>query len=216
MAEYAYYELVHGWPELIVAVHELEARLRREGRPLAADILVRGIAHMERELIEMGRKMAALATEELRKQEHDTRVRPDTHGGGGPRLEDSLVAEPIGGTLIPGSIGVANEDLLDREVPWWITNEIGSSARIGGRLFGSFYGEDDAAPPSRDQFRVHPLFEPGEFGAWGGEGVITEPIPARRFIAKAVPTIKAEWTVAFDEIKRRMNDEMTRALATYR
>lgn len=216
MTEFAYYELVHDWPELVVAVHGLEKRLRIEGRPLAADILLRGIFELERDLKLLGREVAAFATEELRRQERKTRVRPDTHGGGGARLEDNLVARPLSESLIPGSIGVADEDLLDANVPWWITNEIGSSARVGGRLFGSFYGDEDAAPPSRDLFRQHPLFEPGDFGAWGGEGIITHPIPARKFIAKAVPEIRSVWQARFREAKQRMSDEMTRALATYR
>lgn len=216
MTEFAYYELVHDWPELVVAVNALEKRLRSEGRPLAADILLRGIFEFERELKRIGREMSAFATEELRRKERETRVRPDTEGGGGPRLGDYLVARPLAENLIPGSIGVADEEVLDSNVPWWITNEIGSSARVGGRLFGTFFGAEDAAPPSRDQFRQHPLFEPGDFGSWGGLGVIREPIPARRFIAKAVPEINRAWHAAFDAAKRRMNDEMTRALATYR
>lgn len=216
MTQFARYELVLDWPELVTAVSSLEKRLRAQGRPLAADTLLRGLFEFERELKAIGRKMAAFATEELRRRERDTRVRPDTQGGGGPRLGDYLVARPIDENLIPGSIGVADEDLLDAEVPWWITNEIGSSARIGGRLFGAFFGGGDVAAPSRDEFRVHPLFEPGNFGAWGGSGVITEPIPARRFIAKAVPEIDRAWHAAIQAAKGRMNDEMTRALATYR
>lgn len=213
-ARYAYYELVNEWPELVVACNELEYRLRRNGRPLAADMIVRGVGEFRRELIAMGREMAVFATEELRRKEHDTRVRPDTAGGGGPRLKDSLIAQPLDEQLIPGSIGVANEDLLDANVPWWPTNEVGSSARVGGVLYGTFFGGSDAAPPSRDMFREHPLFEPGyQPGGYSGRGIIEEPIPARRFIEKSIPTINRAWHARFDAAKRRMNDVMTAALA---
>lgn len=215
MPTFVTHELVREWPELVVAVNGLEGRLRRNGRPAAADILLIAISDMRRELIEMGRRMSALATAELIHQERATRVRPDTLGGGGPRLEDFLEAEPLNEALIPGSIGIANEDLLDAAVPWWITNEIGSSANVGRVLYGFFYDQNDAGPPSRSEFRVHPLFQAGP-GPVSGSGVIEEPIPARYFISKAAPVIAAAWAAEFQAIKDRMNSEMTRALATFR
>lgn len=220
MTEFAYYELVREWPELTIAVNELEGRLRRNGRPVAADLLVKGFAEFRASLIRLGRTMSALATETLRSEEKRTRVRPDTMGGGGPRLGDSLVAEPLNEALIPGSIGVANEDVLDRNVPWWLTNEIGSTARVGGRLFGLFYGggSGDEMPPSADAGarREHPLFTPAPAAAGGGPGLIQNPIPARYFIRDAVPKIAAAWKVQFDAAKSQMMAEMDRAIATMR
>lgn len=216
MPEWVYVEPVREWPELVVAINGLEGRLRANARPVAADILLAGYAEFHRELIALGRKMSAFATEELRRQERATRVRPDTLGAGpGPRLEDKLVAGPFSESLIPGAIGVANETLLDAEVPWWITNEIGSSANVGRKLYGFFYDQNDAAPPSRSEFRVHPLFQPGKSPV-SGSGIIEEPIPARYFIAKAVPIINAAWQAEFQVAKDRMNTAMSRALATFR
>lgn len=214
-ADYAYYELVEEWPELVIAVNELDYRLRRSERPDAADILTRGLFEFKAELVRIGRTMAAKATEELKKQEKDTRVRPDTAGGGGKRLGDYLIAEPLDESLLPGSVGVANEDVLAASVPWWVTNEIGSSARVGGVLFGTFHGGGSAAPPDQTLFRQHALFTPN-IGPGSGLGIIEHPIPARRFILKSMPIVYAEWKVLVDAAKARMNDVMTRALATPR
>jgi hypothetical protein len=182
MPEYAFYEYIYDYPELAVALNELESRLRLRDRPDAADILVKAWADFQRELRQFAKDMAVFAPAELVDRERTTRVRPDPHGGGGPRLEDSLVAEPVLTGLVPGSIGVANEDLLDANVPWWLTNEIGSSGRVGSVLYGLFYGSGNAEAPGASSFRVHPLFAPGKAPGYGS-GMIENPIPAREFIA---------------------------------
>lgn len=206
MSRYAFYLYVKDLPELIAATNALEVKLRREGRPVAADRLLKAFGVLDVELEELSIKAAAKATELLRDSERHTRVRPDTQGGGGPRLEDSLDADPL--LVLPGSVGVANEDTLDGAVPWWITNEVGSSARLGGRLFGSFFGGGDSQPPDSSQFRVHPLFEPGAPESGAGVGIITNPIPARRFILGALPGIEAEWKSSFEAIKRKFDAEL--------
>lgn len=212
------YEYVADWPELISAVYETEIRLRSSGRPVAADILLRAFGVLQRELLELGRQMAAFATAELERQEKKTRVRPDTEGGGGPRLGNHLKAEPIEQNIMPGAIGVADLDLLNSledeygNTGWWITNEIGSSGRVGGRLFGTFYGSSSAAPPDSDLFREHPLFASGPNESLAGLGFISNPIPARHFIEKAQRVIAAEWRLRFEAVKGRFGVEMQRAL----
>lgn len=213
MAEYAYYELVHSWPELILAINQLEIRLRGQKRPVGADILLRGLSVFRAELERLSVDMAAFATEALRKHEHDTRVRPDTLGQGGPRLGDNLLAEPLLVGLVPGSIGVANETHLDGTVPWWITNEIGTSANVGRRLFGTFSEPGGESAPNGALFREHALFRPGA-GPSSGAGTIENPIPARRFIAAAVPEINAEWQSRFGAAKARFDVKMSEALAS--
>lgn len=218
MPKYATYELASDWPELVATLNLLEDKLRASGRPIAADLILTGYVAMKHELIGLGRTLSMYATEALRESERKTRVRPDTHGGGGARLEDSLVAAPLDEQLYPGSIGVADLELLEADVPWWITNEIGSTARIGGHLFGYFHGEQDAQPPDQDQFREHPLFQadPEHTSPVSGKGLIEAPIPARRFVEKAVPVINERWRVEFAAIKDRMHVVMTQAMATYR
>jgi hypothetical protein len=116
---------------------------------------------------------------------------------------------------MPGSIGVANENLLEREVPWWITNEVGSSARVGGTIFGTFYGEESAGPPDPSMFREHPLFEPGVNGSLAGPGIIENPIPARYFVRRAAEVIHRRWLEGATAAKLRFGTELTRVLSTY-
>lgn len=215
--DFAFINFVRDWPELQVGFNQLEIRLRRDGRPVAADMLLAATRRTRQQLERLEIEMAAFATEELRRQEHDTRVRPDTGGEGGNRLGDALVAEPLKESLMPGSVGVANQDLLDQKVPWWITNERGSSARVGGVLFGIFWGRGsgggaEGAVPDAGQFREHPLFAPAPASMGGGRGVIENPIPARHFVAKAVAVINAEWHRRFDTIKAQLDAELEQAV----
>ncbi len=123
---------------------------------------------------------------------------------------------------MPGAIGIADLGELngledeDGNTGWWITNELGSSGRVGGRLFGTFYGGSGAAPPDADLFREHPLFAPGPNESLAGVGFIENPIPARHFVQKAQRVIAAEWRIKFDAIKGRFGVEFSRALATPR
>lgn len=213
-ARFSYFEFVRNWPELVIAMNQLEIRLRTEGHAVAADRLLKALGNAFRELEVMANEVATKATEMLRASERKTRVRPDTHGAGGPRLEDSLVAEPVEQQIAPGSVGVADEELLDNHVPWWITNEEGSSALIGHRLFGTFTGAGADAAPNADMGanRVHPLFSPGG-GPDSGVGFIKNPIPARRFILKAIPGINALWEREFRAIYTRLDNELTAVLA---
>jgi hypothetical protein len=211
---YAYYEYVEMWPELAVAIFELEMRLRRrELRPDLADRLLRAYGELRDGLRRLAIATSLFATEELKRSERDTRVRPDTHGEGGPRLEDYLEAKPVGPQdLMPGSVGVANWELLDAEVPWWITNEIGNSTNVGRVLWGTFYGSESAAAPAEELRREHPLFAPGP-GPASGTGMIENPIPARRFIAKAVPKITAFWRSEFNTLISRYDAEFQRIIS---
>jgi hypothetical protein len=216
MAEYAFYDFARGWPELVVAVDALEVKFREVGRPVAADMVLRAYGEMRDELLVLARDMSVLGTKILRDMEKKTRVRGDTEGRGGPRMEDHLFVEPTEQqNLLPGSIGVANETELDAKVGWWWTNEEGYSGLVGRRLFGFFEGDGDFAPPSREESRVHPLFVPGSSPVSGG-GIIAEPIPARRFIEKSIPLIDRAWKTQFLAIKGRFDVAMARAAVTYR
>jgi hypothetical protein len=205
------YEYVEFWPELTVAVNELEARLRLDGLNIAADTLLIAYDTMRRQLLDMSRSMAVFATKELVNQERQTRVRPDTQGGGGPRLEDHLVAESIEPDLMPGAVGVADKDVLENGVPWWITNELGSSARVGGSIFGVFHGSGGYTAPDTNMFREHPLFTATDGSdPDAGPGTIQNPIPARHFIARAAPIISAEWERRFRAIHDQFMHELNR------
>lgn len=211
MAQHAYYEFFRQMPDLAAATNQLEIRLRREGHGLAADKLLRAYVRFEAELQKMAVNVSVLATNIVKESERKTRVRPDTGGHGGPRLEDHLYAEPFEPTALPGSVGVANETDLDKSVPWWSTNEEGGSGRVGGKLFGTFFGGGSDSPPSGGEFRQHALFEPGK-GPNAGSGIIKRPIPARRFILKAIPEIDRVWHAEFNQIKARFDGELAQVI----
>lgn len=202
MDDYAYFLYVNELPELLVATNALEARLRAAGNPVGANRVIRAYGVLRDELLALGLSVSTEGTKILREKERTSRVRPDTLGEGGPRLEDYLQADPLSATLW-GSVGIANETLLDHGVEWWSTNEEGSSARVGGVLRGVF-GPGEAAPDA-GEFREHPIFEPGR----GGSGVIRNPIPARHFVEHSIPEIEALWLAGFNAIKAKFMAEVT-------
>lgn len=217
-ARFAYYLYAEDLPELLVALNAEEAELRKYGHTALADRLLKAYGQLMADLEYLSLTVSGAGTLALKESERRTRVRPDTLGDGGPRLEDSLVCQPL--QELPGSVGVADEELLDQRVPWWSTNEEGSTARVGGHIFGEFFsgGLGSSAAPDASQFRQHPLFQPGvEQGA--GPGVIRHPIPARRFIRDAIPEIEQAWMSGFKAAKARFDavvGEIYAALAAER
>ena len=206
MDDFAAILYVRQLPDMTAAVRVEVDRMRFKGNDVGAVRLMRAWDIHKVELLEIEAAIAVKGTEILRRQERTSRVRPDTLGQGGARLGDHLHADGMG-SILPGSVGIANESELDAEVPWWETNEVGSSARVGGVLYGLFQQGDSV--PATANFRSHALFEPLKTG--GGGGVIRNPIPARRFIRDALPEIRAIWRAAFDASRQTFEDEMTAA-----
>lgn len=217
-ARFAYYLFAEDLPELLGALNTEEAELRKYGHNALADKLLKAYGELMADLEYLSLTVSGAGTVALRESERTTRVRPDSLGDGAPRLEDSLVAEPL--SELPGSVGIANEELLDQDVPWWSTNEEGSSARVGGHIFGLFYsgGFGSASAPNSGEFRQHPIFNPTiEEGA--APGVIRNPIPARRFIRDAIPEIEQAWMRGFKAAKAKFDavvDEIYVTLAAER
>lgn len=183
----------------------LEAELRLAGNAVGADRAARAVATLKVGLAAMSANVAALGTEILRRHERDSRLRPDSLCEGGERLGDHLVCDPI---FPLGSVGIANESELDAEVPWWATNEQGSSALVGRVLYGVFQPGGEA--PDSGQFRQHPIFEPGP-AKGSPSGRIRNPIPARRFVEHAIPEIEALWLAEFRALKAAYAAEITAA-----
>lgn len=169
-------------------------------------------------LLALGVAMSQWGTRELRHQEEYSRVRPDTLGEGGKRLGDYLFVEPLAPNILPGAIGINDEEQLDNNVPWWITNEIGNDTRVGEQIFGLFFEGNwgGGYVPDQDMSQEHPLFAPVPARGGGGPGTIEEPIPAKRFIQEATRNIKREWLSEYTPIKREFDAEIDIALVTYR
>lgn len=192
--DFAYIEFFDYLPELADAVRDKELRLRGKGHRLLADRLLAAFGTFDRELRVMAQDVSRKATEIVREEERSTRVRPDT---GRRELESAIFCKPLDG--LPGAVGIADKSVLDAAVPWWTTNEVGSSARVGGVLFGTFTGGASDSRPDPAQRRQHALFDPGR-GPNAGMGIIKEPIPARRFVLKSIPPIVALWEREFAQI----------------
>lgn len=205
IGNYASYLFVDDLPEIKAAVKRREVALRSRGLNAEADLIRAAYAKLILELEALSARIAVKGTEMLRNKERSTRVRPDTHGAGGPRLGDALFVEPIPVSLA-GSVGVANLDTLDAlpddegNTGWWSVNEVGGGRAVGTRLYGVF--EPGGFIPSQASSREHPLFQP--LASQGGEGgwlTIKKEAPARRFIEKALPEIAALWERQFQAIR---------------
>jgi hypothetical protein len=154
--------------------------------------------------------MAALAEVNIKEAEIDTRVRPETNGDGGPRLNDYVgESHPLPG--VPGSVGMNFEPTLDANVSWWWTNEFGYSGHIGRVVHGFFYdsGFTGRSRPDPGRFREHPLFRaegpqsgaildqkesPRKMAKGTRPGMlIRNPIPNREFVRKGGAKTEAVW-----------------------
>lgn len=207
IGNYSFYYFVEELPEMRAAAYRVETRLRARGDPIAADAIKAAYTRLVVELELLSEQVAIRGTEILREHERNSRVRPDTLGGGGPRLGDSLEADPLS-ALLPGSVGLANEDLLDHNVPWWSTNEEGSSARVGHVLYGVFNPGESS--PSHLSSREHPLFQPQ---SGSGSGLIRNPIPARRFVEHSIADVEVLWLTRFERVKAQFSGEVDVILA---
>jgi hypothetical protein len=165
----------------------LSETLDADGAPAQASLIRQAFLDLERELKFIAREIATRAEGYIRQAEVDSRVRGDTAGGGGARLQDFIGASaPLPG--VPGSVGVNDEQMLEQSpVFWWWTNEEGYSGFIGREIRGFF--QPGSSSPSPSRFREHPLFRPGG----SGKGVIHNPIPARRFVERGYEQAADEW-----------------------
>jgi hypothetical protein len=191
-------------PDVIRNAVDIQAVAEKVGYATYADRLGRALDTLTRDMEHLGEQMAVLGTLTLRQIERATRVRPEAHRSGHKSLNDSLYARPL---AIPGGIGIADFVVLDRDVRWWPTNEFGSNARVGGRLFGTFTGGSGDSPPDPSQFRQHAMFESGD-GPDAGLGIITNPIPARHFIEESVKVIDKEWRAKYDAVVGAFNSQL--------
>lgn len=193
---------------------KLAAVLDADGAFAQASMVRQAVITLLDKLKLIAREIAAVAQEEIVREEVEGRVRPDTGGDGGERLEDYIGrSHPL--DAVEGSVGVNYEPILYERVPWWWTNEEGYSGHVGRTVHGFFFdaGWTGASRPDPGQFREHPLFAPqgsqrdsNVYGpdhdfqpaAKGPKGTrpgmhIRNPIPERRFVQKGAQRAEGEW-----------------------
>lgn len=199
-----------GLAKLIGESLSLEQLLLADGTPNQAAVIRRATAELERELEAIGVKVAKAAQQEIRSLEVSTQVRPDTAGGGGPRLGDYIgTSAPL--HTVPGSVGINNErELEDNGVEWWWTNEEGYSGHIGRTFIGAFEG----TRPTPGEFRTHALLEIGKGVKGSGKGTIRNPIPERRFVRDGAAAAQAQWHAEIQAAKARFMASVTGAMAS--
>lgn len=165
------------------------------------------------ELKAVAKRVAVLATEEIKAAELDSRVRPNPTGDH-EQLQDYL-GESAPLDAVPGSVGVNFEPVLEKNVSWWWTQEEGYSGHVGRTVHGFFFdaGYVGASRPDVASFREHPLFraegpqrDTNPFGSGhekqspskSAKGVrpgmhIQNPIQPRRFVLKGGQAAEAKW-----------------------
>lgn len=200
-------------PELRTVVYRAAAMFELDLKPQLASRARRAFIELVNELEKIAVDIARLARHEIVQEEVQSRVRPDTGGDGGPRLEDFLgESHPL--PTLPGSVGINFEPVLDENVPWWWTNEEGYDGLIGHEVKGFFFdsGFTSSAAPNPDQFREHPLFRPG---GRGPKMTVQNPIPDRRFVQHGYETAQAAWHARVGAARERFDKESAAIWAAF-
>lgn len=218
-ADYSVVLSTVGLSNLERAAVELSRDLVADGAPAQASLVRQAYLQLLRDLEKIAQRTAAKAKTYIRDEERSSRVRPDTQGTGGPRLQDALgESHPLLG--VEGSVGINEEPPLFANTPWWLTNEEGYSGHIGREVTGYFYDAGFTSPsrPDPTQSRVHPLFAPGKKGDGprGGKGrrmTIRNPIPERSFVRKGAARAEAEWHADVARARARFSASVDRAIA---
>lgn len=201
--------------ELRDLVLQAVALFEADLKPQLASRARRAFIALVDELQVIARDVAVYAREQILREEQQSRVRPDTGGDGGDRLEDYL-GESAPLSLLPGSVGINDEQALaDSPVSWWWTNEEGYSGFEGREVVGFFFdsGFTAASRPSQDQSREHPLFRPT---GRGPTMTIQEPIPARRFVEHGYQSAEAYWHTRVGAARARFDKESARIWIAFR
>jgi hypothetical protein len=210
--DYSAVLVMSGYGALKAGVAAASAKLQADGQVLAAREMREAFAELSDRLLVIANDVAQTAEQEIVDAEQHSRVRPDTQGDGGPRLED-YVGESAAFATVPGTVLVNNERLLDDNVPWWITNEEGSSKLVGRRIQGYFTDSAGGArsKPSMAEFRQHPLFEGAIVGADKKGALIQNPIPARRFVEDGYKRAESDWHAQVRAAKAHFDTRIRRA-----
>jgi hypothetical protein len=213
--DYSAVLVMRGYAGLKADVLRVTAKLEADGQLLAAREISAAFVELTEELHVISADVAKRAHQAILDHEQQSRVRPDTQGGGpGGRLED-FIGESSAFPEVPGTVLINDESVLRDNVPWWWTNEEGYSGFIGRKISGRFFdaGWTGASRPSQDQIREHPLFR----GAMRPPGsnlkgaVIKNPIPAREFVLEGYKEAEVEWHAAVRAARSRFDQRVRKA-----
>lgn len=209
-AEFSIIFAAVGFAGLVKSAIQLEEVLIADGRPNQASLVRRAVAALEQDLKQVAHRTASLAHTEIKSHEVGSRVRPDTGGGGGPRLGD-YIGTSNALEAVPGSVGVNHEPTLeDADVGWWWTNEEGYSGHIGRTFIGAF----DGTRPDPGQSRQHALLTIGKGVKGSGKGTIRNPIPERRFVRDGAGVAEVQWHGEVRAAKAKFMVEVRAAMAS--
>jgi hypothetical protein len=190
--DYSTLLVMQGFAAFEAEVNATIAALEAFGTPQRAAAVRVAYTEYLVELEAIAQRIAQLAHTEIVHAERASRVRPDTGGGGGPRMEDHLgFSDAI--PELPGSVAINQlSELDDNGVEWWWTSEWGYSGHVGREIHGWFFdsGFTSRSRPDPGQAGVHPLFMPSRSG---GKGTIQEPIPERGFTRQGARVAEVEW-----------------------
>jgi hypothetical protein len=200
MANYTYPLINVGADQVIEQVIRISEKLDADGRPAQASVCRQAIIAHRDELKTIAMEIARMGEKEIVQEEISSRVRPDTMGAGGPRMEDYLgVSRPLPRSL--GSVGMNDEDELRQGgVDWWWTNEEGYSGHVGREVHGFF--EPGPSRPGAAPSRTHPIFRPT--GPRGPKMTIQEPIPERRFVERGGGIAEHAWHARLRASRQKM------------
>jgi hypothetical protein len=188
-ADYSIVLTMAGYPELARAAIVLHDKLIADGRPEQASRVRRALLQLRTDLLDVAKKTAVDAHASIRSAELQSRVRPDSGGAGGPRLND-FIGVSVGFDPVPGSVLINSEPTLkDNGVGWWWTNEEGYRGHIGRRFIGSFEG----TRPDPSRFREHAVLDMRKGAKNRAKGTIKKPIPERRFVRDGAGQAEARW-----------------------
>lgn len=233
--QYTLLFVVRGHARLTEAAAAAESRIltdqgrSRGERQRDSSRIRRAFNEYERELGDIAKGIAVIAEREIKAKERSTRVRPDTRGDGGPRMNKGI-GKSRAIRAIPGTVGVNDHDwAVTRGVDWWWTNETGYSGHIGRVVHGFFYdaGWSGRSRPDAGRSREHPLFRPEGFQrasgyrqvdssgaafhkrrrkrAKGGRPgmLIANPIPGRHFVRDGALTAERRWHTEVERARQR-------------
>lgn len=186
----------------------LSRTLEADGAVAQASLVRQAFLRLLDELRQIARVTAQAGEKAIVEAEAQTRVRPDSGGVGGPRLEDWVgQSHPL--PAVEGSVGLNYEPALYDNVPWWWTNEEGYSGHVGRTIFGVFTTPGSSRPDPAAR-REHAVFQPTNKG---GRGTIQEPIPARRFVRLGAQSVEVDWHAAIRRSKARFVSSCEAAVA---